>query len=253
MKTELTILTWNINQWPVVGRRRRCRRGLARVRPMIRAFDVVCLQECWSGRSQALRGAFPHHHLDGERAFTGFGTGLLTLSKHPVVEVRSRRYRERRFPDSLAAKGVSLARVRVPDFGEIDIVNTHLQRWMGRTVRRAQVLELERFIRKTSKNTVAILAGDLNLGRRAWGYRHLLGSLPVRDLLRESPVRVSLENGVRFSGADDRIDHLFLLLWGDADVELLETGYVRQPAEEGRYPSDHHGLYARIQLGKGTP
>lgn len=252
MKKEITILTWNINQWPVVGWSRRCREDLEAVRSMIRDFDIVCLQECWSAAGRELRWSFPHHHLDGARSFTGFGSGLLCLSQYPVYEGRSHRYRGRRLPDSLAAKGIALARVRVPGFGGLDIINTHLQRWRGRTTRRRQVLELEGFVKSAAENSVAVLAGDLNIRPTSWGYRHLVASLPLRDVFEGCPVRTGREAGPRSPVTEDRVDHLFLSHANGAEVEIVESG--RLGAAEGlpRYPSDHNGLFARIRLGKGT-
>lgn len=245
---EVSLLTWNVNQWPSLLSARTNRRRLAQVRAALGAFDVVCLQECWSSMAREIRHALPGHYVDGGRSAFGFGSGLVTLSRFPVEGGHFHRYERAAAPDAWAAKGLVVVRLLVPGFGPLHVVNTHLQAWRAGGIRVQQVRELERFVRSHSSGVPTLLAGDLNAGpgspemdllQRALGYRD---ALAVRPLTDAAPT-----GGRRFTGDEGRIDHL-LMLPADAEAEVLETGTVDEGPEGGAPASDHTGLFARIRL-----
>ena len=258
-RATITLLTWNVNQWPVRGWSRRARQDLEAVRALIAPYDVVCLQECWSRAAQGLGRTFPYSYTGRERTLCGFGSGLLILSKHPIGEGTFRRFRTRSLPDSLAAKGMILARICVPEAGEIDVVNTHLQAWRRPEVRSRQLGELERFVGDFVRSPLAVVAGDLNVGCGSGGYRRLREILGLRDAIEECPVEVREGGaattarspaGVRFSGANSRIDHVLLREVPGATAKILTTGIVNTNPARTRYPSDHHGLFVRMELSR---
>jgi len=266
---ELTLLSWNINQWPVAGWRRRCRQDLARVERLIRGHDLVCLQECWSPRAaRILRRTYPHGTRGGQRAITGLGSGLLTLSRLPILRRRFGRFQRRALPDSLAAKGFTLARVRLDDRLEINVINTHLQAWRGADLRLRQVEELARFMGSAPPAAATILAGDLNFRRESREYGLLLESLGCRDMLRERPpgrqgtapparrtdggVPLITGQGGPPPGQAGCLDHL-LLVPGPAAVSLLETSLVPEAGQASPCPSDHLGVRIRIRVEAAPP
>ncbi|GIL78649.1 hypothetical protein Vretifemale_8059, partial [Volvox reticuliferus] len=170
-------------------------------------LDVVLLQEVWVDAdarilaTAAEQGGLTHcmHFRSGV-----FGSGLLTLSRYPIVEAAFHQYHCAGDPfsincgDYLAAKGVGWTRLLTPS-GYLDVFNTHLhanyshkysstsRQNGGRTnaaaqfdipapavdefaaFRMAQVFELARFVRHVSsgvgsRNLGVVLAGDLNSG-----------------------------------------------------------------------------------------
>lgn len=250
---ELSLLTWNINQWPLFWSARRDRQRLDLVRGSIRGFDLVCLQEAWSSTAQQIRSAFPDHILGQDRSLLGFGDGLLTLSRYPVTDRRFARYLHARIPDALAAKGISLARVAVPGFGEINVVNTHLQAWRGDGIRGCQIQELGQFVREFAGDGTTLLVGDLNACRGSEEYRLLQRELAFVDALVERPLpaAVPVEDPVKDARHSIRstecIDHLLLLPGVGATVEVLESGTVQDEDGNGG-ASDHRGLFVRLHL-----
>jgi endonuclease/exonuclease/phosphatase family metal-dependent hydrolase len=245
---ELSLLTWNINQWPTAFGGRSNRRRLETVRSLVQGFDVVCLQEAWSSSAQELRHDFPHHHLDRGRSAVGFGSGLLTLSRYPIGSVRFARYVAAALPDSLASKGISLAVVELPGQGLLHVINTHLQARFWPDVRRRQMEQLDRFVAEHCGAGCALIAGDLNARRASDEFQQLRRALSFREVLEERPLvepRPGGDAGAgRFTGDAGRIDHLLILPGGDMDMDVVETGVIddEDPA------SDHRGLYVRLRL-----
>ncbi len=247
-RAELSLLTWNVNQWPLPWAASRDRRRLARVRAALEGFDVVCLQECWSTLAREIRHELPQHYVDRGRSALGFGSGLVTLSRFPVVGGAYRRYTRAAAPDAWAAKGMVVVRLDVPGFGALHVVNTHLQAWRARGVRVGQIRELERFVREHSAGVPTLLAGDLNATPGSPELDRLHGALGFRDALAERPLPTRRPTGgQRFTGADGRIDHL-LVLPADADAAVLRTGAVDEGPDGGVPASDHTGLFVRLRL-----
>ncbi len=253
MSVELSLLTWNIDQWPRGVPPLHKERRLAQVRAALDRFDVVCLQECWSERALGLRDALPHHHADDLRSRFDYGSGLLTLSRFPVRRTAQERFRHAAFPDSMAAKGMILTTVEVPGFGPLDVVNTHLQARHQSQVRRRQARQLAAFVHEHRNGAPLVLAGDLNARRDSTELRQLTASLEPRDVLQERPLRAGADDTApRFHGGEERIDHL-LLLADETRVEVLETGVVGAEPAAGILASDHHGLYTRLHLSSTRP
>jgi len=252
--TELSLLTWNINQWPTALSGHRNRRRLDIVRRFVRDFDIVCLQEAWSATSQELCWEHRYHYLDDGRSAFGFGSGLLTLSRFPVVSSRFVRYAAAAIPDSMASKGISLATLRVPGQGVVHVINTHLQARFWPGVRKRQMRELDRFVEQRCADTTTLLAGDLNARRDSDEFQLLHDALRFRDAIEEKPpTRVPTDGPrgrKRFTGAPDRIDHLLMLPRGDTSMEVLETGIIEDEIPGEITASDHRGLFVRIRLGR---
>ncbi len=246
---ELSLLTWNVNQWPSLLGRGRDRARLDRVQAALGPFDVVCLQECWSRSSLAIRDAFPHHYRDDGRSVFGFGSGLLTLSRFPILDGHYRRFENTAAPDGWAAKGVTLVRLWVPGFGPVQVVNTHLQAWRAEGVRIAQIRELAGFVAAHAAGLPTLLAGDLNAPPGSEELVRLREALGLRDLLDERPLPEEGVPGHRFGGGAGRIDHI-ALLEGGAGVRVLASGAVTGVGE--RPASDHAGLHACVRLEAGS-
>lgn len=252
--TEISLLTWNINQWPAALSGRRNRRRLGVVRRFVRDFDIVCLQEAWSTAAQELRWEHRHHYLDDGRSALGFGSGLLTLSRFPVVSGRFIRYNASAIPDSMASKGIALAALRVPGQGVVNVINTHLQARFWPGVRKRQMRELDRFVEQRCSDATTLLAGDLNARRDSDEFRLLHDALRFRDAIEEKPPTHIPADGPghpkRFSGTSDRIDHLLMLPRGDTSMEVLDTGIIEEEIPGEITASDHRGLFVKIRLGR---
>ena len=153
MATPVALRVLTLNCWGVPGTpRRRARLEAIGLALRHRAYDVVCLQEVWLGSDVArivslASPALPHSHW-----FCGgfVGSGLLTLSAHPIVATAFHRFTVNGTPwdvagaDWFGAKGVGLVRVELSSSARdeagsgsapggggrsvrvVDVYNTHL-------------------------------------------------------------------------------------------------------------------------------
>lgn len=181
----MKILTWNI--WDIPTARAREERvrliveALARLAADPDGPDIVFLQEVWSARRRPrFRPLFPHvaeaerywrnplNWLAGplERLrdrYLTIDSGLMTLSKHEVREVRRHVYRS---GEGLARKSALAALIETPELGPLWAVNTHLCAAYVSTTntpqRAAQLKELGAFV-ATLKDAPVVVGGDFNI------------------------------------------------------------------------------------------
>ncbi|GFR41930.1 hypothetical protein Agub_g2723, partial [Astrephomene gubernaculifera] len=136
----LQVLTLNVWGLWLVSKKRYNRilhlaEFLANDAPQKHNLDVVLLQEVWVDHdaqiliSAARVGGLPYavHFRSGV-----FGSGLLTLSRYPIIDTMFHQYSCAGDPlalscgDFLAAKGVGWVRLRGPGGRLVDVFNTHL-------------------------------------------------------------------------------------------------------------------------------
>ncbi len=151
-------------------------RALGAILPHL-APDVVGVQEIWmsqdAGRLQAAGAAagLPHHAYFRAGVV---GSGLLILSRYPIVAMRFWPFRLSGHPrqvlqgDYYAGKGIGLARLQTPA-GPLDVYNTHfVARYMYGVFdhnlghRLANAYEAARFVNAHSPHHPAVVLGDFN-------------------------------------------------------------------------------------------
>ena len=125
--------------------------------------DVICLQEVFEPKSLWLitnnylvYKKYPYF-LSGDmhnRFFVGENSGLLVLSKKPIVFHQFTPFMKSKCPDFYAAKGALYFSV-----GKYNFITTHLQ--SGNIY--LAISQLEFILRKSPFNTKTILLGDLNM------------------------------------------------------------------------------------------
>ncbi|CAG8537943.1 7411_t:CDS:2 [Funneliformis caledonium] len=102
-------------------------------------YEIVCLQEVWVYRNfeaikQKTKKRFPYSRFYSSGVF---GTGLVILSRYPIVEISFHRYRLNGRPikfthgDWYVGKGVASAVVDHPVAGLIEVFNTHTHAGYG--------------------------------------------------------------------------------------------------------------------------
>lgn len=187
----MRLMTWNI--WDIPGSLSREAR-LPRIAAALAAMaadpegpEVVLLQEVWSARRRPLlRPIYPHvaeaeqywrnptNWLAGpvewlRGSYTTIDSGLMTLSKHPVMAVRRYRYKAGRSP---ARRSALAALIESPDLGPVWVVNTHLcAAYPGTTntpTRLAHLEELGAYL-KTLRDHPVIVGGDFNVAPPSTG------------------------------------------------------------------------------------
>jgi endonuclease/exonuclease/phosphatase family metal-dependent hydrolase len=245
----LTVVTFNLHHdredWP--ERRRVIQRALEDLQP-----DVIALQEviqkphvrnqaAWLARKLGYEYLFVSTDPPGR--FKRYGNALLTrrpvLARHEHLLVPLSDYRT-----------VGHLRIDV-DGQEVNLYATHLNERSddaGKRIRSEQIADLLGFVASTSGNAPVVIAGDFNaqvdagdLSGLRQRYGDSYGSVHVNNELAQ----VSTLNRHYFD-APRRIDHIFFQQ--DRLVAREARLLFDQPYAEGRWASDHYGVWTRLQF-----
>lgn len=234
------------------------------------APDVVALQEvCVAKRdgpnqAEVLAGALGYRWVwsRAKSAHGELGEGLAFLSRYPV-----RNHEATALPSAEGGRLLLMAAIDTPA-GVLFCFDTHLDYGLARgTQREQQVLRLEEIVSAQHSELPKIVMGDFNAtpehdeirflrGRHTLGGRRAYfhdaferGSEPGVDgttWARRNPLTRrwrSLEN-------DRRIDYVFVTPIADdgrGEVHSCQV-VLDRPGTDGRFPSDHFAVMARVQL-----
>lgn len=254
VQREMTLVTLNLHHdredWP--ARRAYIAKELKQLAP-----DVIALQEVIERRgSVENQAAWLARKLDYDYSFVSadpvdapkrYGNAL--LSRRKVLA------RHQRLLQPLDDYRVA-AHLQVDVDGQpINVYVTHLNErtdTRGTATRTRQVADLLDFISSNSDQAPVVIAGDFNTAADALdlealrkGYGDSYGSVH-----RNSDATVSTLN-LHVFDTPARIDHVFFqqnrLLAREARI-LFDAPYA-----EGRWASDHYGVWVRLQLAPGAP
>ena len=252
----MSMVTFNLHHdredWP--ARRKVILRELQALRP-----DAIALQEViqkphvrnqatWLARKLGYDYQFVSTDPPGR--FKRYGNALLT--RRPVLA---------RNDHLLAPLGDyrTVAHLRIDVDGQpVNVYATHLNERSddsGSRIRGEQVADLLKFIATTSGTAPVVIAGDFNalvdagdLSELRNHYGDSFGSVHVNNELAQ----VSTLNR-HYYEAPSRIDHIFF----QQDRLLAREARILfdQPYAEGRWASDHYGVWTRLQFAPspGSP
>lgn len=162
--------------------------------------DIVAIQEAYMDQERnALLGALEGSALQYHEYFPSatFGSGLLTLSKHPLKEsffhrfTKNGKWYKLHHGDWWAGRGVALSRIELPDgTGYVDFYNVHTVARHGSTEyddqRAIQMREVAEFVGASGLPTAPVLvAGDLNCKKGAPEYAPLAEGAGFLSLSRD--------------------------------------------------------------------
>jgi endonuclease/exonuclease/phosphatase family metal-dependent hydrolase len=253
----MRILTLNI--WGVpYAKHRSARFKLITEKAIDLALDVLCFQEVYLPRSPQilidhLKSEYPyfHHFASGV-----IGSGLLTLSKYPIVDAAFHRFRMGgklfRKGDYYAGKGIGLTRIQMPD-RIVDVYNCHTHAQYephndneDAVFTNTNLYEVVRFIHANSGDNPLILCGDLNTRPDQLGYRILtqLGSLAdaYHGLHDAYPVTYCAKNPYAQSSIDCCLDYVMLRNMRVKQIDLAMNSHL---SRDKAY-SDHYALLAEV-------
>ena len=249
----------------------------ARLAPALRevAADIVLLQELVPQRvkkalAAELRDLYPHRAGIGEDS-RFYGTGLLTLSRHPIENAACTPFSEQTFEEGLfGPRGMLACTVRTPALGPCRVINLHAtaggayrqrRRQTAPDLRSAQVAEAIAAAGAPFDGTV-VLAGDFNSDPardamtderlHAAGFADVAGHLPETARPSGTWDPANPLNRSRATGPARRVDHIFVREGGGQSVEARDVRIVLdEPAvpvpDGGTVPlSDHYGLLATL-------
>ena len=237
--------------------------------------DIVLLQELVPQRvklklAAELRALYPHGAGIAEDS-RFYGTGLLTLSRHPMADASCTPFAQQTLEEGLfGPRGMLACTVRAPGFGPVRIINLHAtaggayrrKRRQGTPdVRGAQIAQAIEAAGAPFDGTV-VLAGDFNCdpaadptaGRlmRDAGFADTAAGLaddarPQGTWDPQNPL-----NRGRAAGPARRVDHIFVRRGGECRLAVsslravLDEPVVSHPGAEPLPVSDHYGLLAEL-------
>jgi endonuclease/exonuclease/phosphatase family metal-dependent hydrolase len=251
----LRVMTYNV--WGIPTSSDRQARMLAIGRQLAAMnLDIVGLQECWleDDRARVLAGLMgsdlSHSHFYPSGLM---GSGLMLLSRFPIVDVGFHRYSLNGLPlkipevDYYGGKGIGYACLDTPH-GEIAVFNTHIiaryaegEDDLFRAHRAAQGYEFARYVDAQANGRPVIALGDFNVSPGVIGYQlvSVLGELSnCYEVVHgsESPV-------------GGNIDHVFVRSGEDRGLMSVRADLaMSQPPEEIGLErlSDHDALLVEL-------
>ena len=206
------------------------------------------------------------------------GSGLMLLSRHPIISHKFVPYSSEAGFDAYAEKGVLAAKIQVPDIAAtVGVLLTHLQADSDEAdVRRGQLSELASVaahLRLSSPRMALITMGDFNvIGEDSYGqqtneYTRMIEQLGLTDTWR---VQHPEDPGVTYDGrnndlskqfdeddtSQERLDYIFYDPDPSyyVDCELTLCKLLKYQSTEGvgsenvRDLSDHYGLLAEYSV-----
>jgi endonuclease/exonuclease/phosphatase family metal-dependent hydrolase len=255
----ITLKTLTYNTWglPVpIGQQ--VPERFSRMMPALAGCDWITLQETFTRYAGQLRRS-PHYPFQAWQSATGFfkiSSGLLTLSRFPILAQEYREFGRSTDFDRFSRKGVLFTRLQVRPGLTVDVYNTHYQAQDYPEAEQIRQNEdnrvLAEMVRAHDQGHPTFVQGDLNCQDHGVAYRDLMQRLPLHDLWREARLGDpgwTMDPGRNpNAGERERLDYLFFLdhpRWQVrvAAIRLAMTGRVR-----GLHLSDHLGVEASLEL-----
>ena len=250
----VTYNIWGLPSWMTgapSGRYPRIERELERLNP-----DVILLQEAWTAKA---RKAAPANGRWGIARAAGQHTffqqsGLVTLSKFPILGGAFYPFSLASFPDRLVNKGVLKITVQLPGGQVLNVWNVHLQDGGPPEVRRSQIRQLLSRVRAAEDDQVAdLVGGDFNCTPESSLCRELVDALGPSLLQSESgPASVTWDGLSAKPGAGETLDNIFLRACNRCPHPQGASHVVFTATSLSHRLSDHFGIEALFDL-RGAP
>jgi endonuclease/exonuclease/phosphatase family metal-dependent hydrolase len=138
--------------------------------------DIVAFQEAFTSRTDELM----HARGPGKPGPLMTNSGLLVISRWPIIQREEIIYSACSGSDCIANKGALYLRIRLDENQDLDVFATHMNASDTGEIRVHQTKELAQFIRVFSGRRPLILLGDLNTRPNSEIFAHL-GGLGIRD------------------------------------------------------------------------
>jgi len=175
---SISILLYNVWNLPSCCTDGHSRSRAKHIAEFLGKYDVIILNEAFINKDVLLSKVKESHEYVrglGRKWYTLFDSGVMIVSRFPIIKHDTEHCKMRRGFDFWAAKGIVFVRLKVDDHKTIDVYGTHLQagaKESHQAARASQSDQVARFILKNSplvenenKNkSPVILTGDLNMG-----------------------------------------------------------------------------------------
>lgn len=175
---SLSILLYNVWNLPSCLTDGNSRARAAKIAPHLSKYDVIVLNEAFLNKPVLLSsldaaGSHPHRKRLGRQFYTPLDSGIVILSRYPIVASAAQHFRRRAGVDVFAAKGIVFVRLQISPTHQLDLYGTHAQAGAApshQRARAAQAAQISNFIdthsplSERTETRPVILTGDLNMG-----------------------------------------------------------------------------------------
>jgi len=240
--TTLSLFSLNVAQLPYgIGPPRADERLRLLINYLrLQEYDIICLQEVFrpsarSALADALYDKYPNQLVDAEcgKWAVGVNSGLVILSKHPIVASKLHRFEYHRNADNFARKGALFARLRLPG-EDLLVCTTHLQSGGQRfpltlfdntemtadQIKVHEAGEISDALALFPGIRIHVVVGDFNVAFGSPEYDMLRAKWPF---LRDTMAPINLYTPSNFERSA-RIDHCFASI-DSFTVSLIKDGF----------------------------
>ncbi|PKM23219.1 MAG: phospholipase [Gammaproteobacteria bacterium HGW-Gammaproteobacteria-14] len=259
---ELKVLSYNIYALPFVASEISNR--LAELPNHLSGYDVIMFQEAFSsdrnGMLQQLASEYPYQTHVPKIPYDGinvFDSGVLVISRYPIVSTADFIYPDCSGTDCFADKGVIYAEV-IKNGKAYHVTNTHAASFdtaEARALRQVQFQQIRTLInnRNIPAFDAVMMGGDFNVNKLIWpqDYAQMLANLVATDPLSTGhdatfDPRINILSGAAGSGGET-VEYLDYVVYSNThrqpvqsrnDVRIPRTAVA--PLFHTRDLSDHY-------------
>ncbi|MCX6929744.1 MAG: endonuclease/exonuclease/phosphatase family protein, partial [Verrucomicrobia bacterium] len=250
----VTYNIWGLPSWMTgapPGRYPQIARELERLDP-----DIILLQEAWTANARKAaptNGTWAIARAAGQRTFFQ-QSGLVTLSKFPILGGEFYPFSRAAYPDRFVNKGVLKVTVQLPRGQVLNVWNVHLQEGDWPKIRRSQVRELVSRVQAAKDGQIAdLIGGDFNCTPESPSCRILANSLgpSVLQLDGTAPF-VTWDKLSAKPGAGQTIDYIFIRESASCQTVQAAAHVAFAAAALEHRLSDHLAIEAVVNLSLGS-
>jgi hypothetical protein len=264
---KINLLFWNVWNLPSCLTDGRSKERAKEISPILDKYDIACLNEAFVNKKE-LFSSCTHQFCAtlGRQWYTVFDSGLVLLSRFPIIETKGQHFRKRAAIDTFAAKGVLCVRLQTGSNQDetLDVYVTHMQ--AGNTqaehaARSVQSLQLADFINSTSGDTNDIVfVGDLNMGEviDSTYQRHSVHYANSSDAQKRHESFMLLKDTAKLTRVigtnNDHEDINHVMTRFNRHLKQVNMEYLPVPCDKtGRRLSDSEALGCSIELSCDHP
>ena len=221
--------------------------------------DVVALQETFTKRAKIFESTptlpfYAYGPAKGKGKF--INSGLMTLSKYPIVAVKHEKFKKCAGTDCFSAKGILLTTIQFPDGKLLDVYNTHLNAGKNKKVKWSQINQVITFIQKNSSVNPYVIHGDFNITPDSEYYHYLakqahfndthevyVGNNPELSEKEKRGITHRSTGLIKKKQKERKLDYIFS---SDTQVQFSKVIYDGTH-DDNRY-SDHYAVFVEQNI-----
>ncbi|MBT7611135.1 MAG: hypothetical protein HN576_15345 [Bacteriovoracaceae bacterium] len=244
--SELKVMTYNIWGLPFPIAKRIKRFKVLKKIIAKQDVDFIGFQEAFTRTALKVtkHKNFPHVAYGPKKCLLNLSSGLVLISKYPIVKTDTIKYKECQGWDCRANKGVLFAQVNIKN-ELIDVYVTHLNA-EGEDFgpRLSQMNQLIKFVQKNSTGNKTIFLGDFNFQPSSFLHDHMTTILGLNDshqeyVLDNPDLSADERNGYTNRKLTKRIDYV----WSSPELLVNESKVImKERLYKNETLSDHKAV-----------